>query len=236
MKYHHVKRAVFRLRPNRFIAECALDGESVTAHVPNTGRCRELLLPGATVYLEENANPGRKTRYTLVSVQKGERLVNIDSLAPNRAFGEAAAAGLLRLPGFDIPLARLAPERTFGASRFDFYLESGRRKGYAEVKGVTLEENGVALFPDAPTARGLKHVRALAEAVRAGYSGFVIFVIQMADVRYFAPNRQMHPAFADALLEAQAAGVDIRAYDCDVAPDEMRMRGPVPVHLNHERS
>lgn len=230
MKYEKIQKATFLRRPNRFIAECELDGKPAVAHVRNTGRCRELLVPGATVYLEENTNPARRTRHTLVSVEKGGRLINMDALAPNRAFREAVETGALRLPGLG-DLTALRPERRFGDSRFDFYLESGAQRAYAEVKGVTLEENGVVLFPDAPTVRGVRHAHELCRAAGEGYLAYLVFVVQMENVRYFTPNRATHPAFGDALETARASGVKILAYDCAVAPDEMRLGRPVPVML-----
>ena len=230
MKYEMIHKAIFRVRPNRFIAECELNGIPVTAHVRNTGRCKELLVPGCAVYLEENENPARRTRFTLVSVEKADRLINMDALAPNRAFREAVELGALRLPGFGERPA-LYPERRFGDSRFDFYLESGAQRAYAEVKGVTLEEDGVVLFPDAPTLRGVRHVRELCRAAEEGFLAYLVFVVQMENVRYFTPNRRTHPAFGDALEAARAAGVQILAYDCAVAPDEMRLGRPVPVVL-----
>jgi sugar fermentation stimulation protein A len=230
MKYENIRNAVFRGRPNRFIAMCELDGADVTAHVPNTGRCRELLVPGYTVYLTENQNPARKTRWTLVSVNRAGRLINMDALAPNRAFREAVEDETVRLPGLDVPTF-VKPECRFGDSRFDFYLEDGVRRAFAEVKGVTLEEDGAALFPDAPTERGVRHVRELCRAAKEGCLAYLILVVQMEGVDHFSPNRRTHPAFADALLAARESGVRILAYDCRVAPDEIRMNRPVPVVL-----
>ncbi len=230
MKYENIRKAVFRRRPNRFIAVCELDGADVVAHVPNTGRCRELLVPGYTVYLTENENPARKTRYTLVSVNRAGRLINMDALAPNRAFREAAEGGTVRLPGLDVPTL-VRPECRFGDSRFDFYLENGGRRAFVEVKGVTLEEDGAALFPDAPTERGVRHVRELCRAAAEGYLAYLVLVVQMEGVDRFSPNRRTHPAFADALAAARESGVRILAYDCLVAPDEIRLNRPVPVVL-----
>ncbi len=231
MRYNHIKKAVFLHRPNRFIAECELDGTVIQAHVRNTGRCRELLIPGSTVYLEENFQPNRKTRQTLVSVEKSGRLINMDSLAPNKAVREAIENGRIQLPRFDAPYTLLKPETRWGDSRFDFYIENSFRKAFIEVKGVTLEENGVTLFPDAPTQRGIKHIQELCRAVSEGYLAYLIFVIQMKNVSFFTPNRQTHPAFGEALEIAQKAGVTLLAYDCFVTSDEIRLDEPVEIKL-----
>jgi len=221
-----ILRAEFLLRPNRFIAHCRLNGETVITHVKNTGRCRELLVPGCTVLLEKSENPARKTAYDLVSVWKGDRLINMDSAAPNRIAQEWIAGGGL---GF-VPTC-IRPETVCGESRFDFYLEHDGRPCYAEVKGVTLEEGGVARFPDAPTQRGVKHVNGLAALSRAGVETYLIFVVQMCGIRYVEPNRATHPAFADALRAAGEAGVRIVAVDCTVTETEVIAGAPVPVHF-----
>lgn len=226
MQYHPIRRGIFRARPNRFIAHVELDQQVVICHVKNTGRCRELLVPGATVYLEESGNPNRKTKYDLVAVEKGERLINMDSQAPNRVFAEWAQSGAFR-PG----LTKLRGETTYGNSRFDFYWEALEERGFLEVKGVTLEENGVVLFPDAPTQRGVKHLEELAAAKRAGYRAGVCFVIQMSDVKYFTPNDRTHPEFGAALRRAAATGVEILALDCRVTPDTLEIGLPVEVRL-----
>lgn len=231
MRYDHVKKAVFRLRPNRFVAECELEGKKVAAHVRNTGRCRELLVPGCTVYLEENLRPDRKTQHTLVSVEKSGRTINVDSLAPNKAFREAMEEGYIGLPGFDGPCTLLKPEARYAESRFDFYMESGSQKAFVEVKGVTLEEDGVVLFPDAPTERGVKHIHGLCRAAESGYLAFLIFVVQMKAVRYLTPNRRTHPAFGEAMEAARKAGVSLLAFDCRVAPDEIRLDEPIKIVL-----
>lgn len=228
MKYERIAEAVFLERPNRFVARVLLDGREETVHVKNTGRCRELLLPGeATVYLEDcGERENRKTRYSLVAVRKGERIVNMDSQAPNRVAAEWLRAGGLG------ELSLIAPERTFGKSRFDFYYErESGAAGYLEVKGVTLEENGVVRFPDAPTERGVKHLEELIQAKKEGYEAAVLFVIQMEHVKYFAPNWQTHQAFGEALCRAEAAGVKILAYDCRVAADSLVLAEAVPVCL-----
>ncbi len=214
MRYPNVSRAEFIDRPNRFVAHVLLDGRRETCHVKNTGRCRELLLPGATVWLCRSDNPGRKTAFDLVAVEKGPRLINIDAQAPNAVFSEWARAGHF-LP--DLTLVR--PEQTWGGSRFDFYYETPSQRGFVEVKGVTLEENGVAAFPDAPTERGLRHVEELTACVAAGYQAHLFFVIQMADIRAFRPNDRTHPAFGAALRAAD--GVRLHAHLCRVTPESL---------------
>ena len=230
MTYQTVKRGVFISRPNRFIAHVEMDGRAEVCHVKNTGRCKELLPPGVTVILEESQNPTRKTRYDLVAVYKGDRLINMDSQAPNRAAGEWLMSG-----GFIEGVTLVKPECTFGSSRFDFYVEAGERRAFVEVKGVTLEQDGVVLFPDAPTARGAKHLRELAEARAAGYEAYVLFVIQMEDCRYFTPNRATDPAFADALSAAVAAGVEVRALTCRVTENGMWIRDFAEVRLTAQK-
>lgn len=227
MRYQgKILRAEFLSRPNRFIANCNLDGEIVTVHVKNTGRCRELLVPGATVLLEQSLNPARKTAYDLISVRKGERLINMDSAAPNRIAAEWIMQGGL---GF-VPTL-LKPEVRLADSRYDFYLEQDGAPCYVEVKGVTLEENAVVRFPDAPTERGVKHLRGLAALAQQGIGARVIFVIQMQGVDYLEPNRVTHPAFADALRAAAEAGVAIHAVDCIVTEDSVVANAPVPIHI-----
>ncbi len=226
MQYGAVLEAEFLSRPNRFVAWCRLDGETVLAHVKNTGRCRELLYPGARVLLQRSPGEQRRTTYTLLSVWKGDRLVNIDSQAPNALFREARAAGTLDLPG------RLRSEVRFGGSRFDFLLEpADGPPRFIEVKGVTLEEKGVALFPDAPTDRGTRHLRELVRALDAGYGALVVFVVQMEGVVVFRPNDRMDPAFGAALREAAARGVGVLALACRVEPGDLRIQSPVPVDL-----
>ena len=235
MTYQDIRPAVFLARPNRFVARVEVDGREETVHVKNTGRCRELLVPGRTVYLEKSANPQRKTTYDLVAVEKARPngpplLVNMDAQAPNRVFGEWMTAGRgadLGLPKPDL----LRPETTWGNSRFDFYWELSDRRGFVEVKGCTLEDNGLALFPDAPTERGVKHLRELAACRQAGYEAAVCFVIQMAGMTAFSPNDATHPAFGAALREAHRAGVRVLAVECGVTPDSLVMTVPVPVKL-----
>lgn len=224
MMYGTVLPGIFRARPNRFIAQVEIGGEPQVCHVKNTGRCRELLVPGATVYVEESRNPARKTKYDLIAVEKGELLINMDSQAPNKV----AAEYLPRLlPG----LTMLRPETAFGSSRFDFYAEAGGERWFIEVKGVTLEEGRAALFPDAPTQRGLKHLQELCRCVDQGYRACVLFVVQMKGVRYVAPNQATHPAFAQALREAAAHGVRVEAVDCLVTPGTLAPDQPVEVRL-----
>ena len=231
MQYRAVKKAVLLSRPNRFIAQVALEGAEETVHVKNTGRCRELLVPGAAVYLSEGSNPARKTRFDLVAVEKARPgrpplLVNMDAQAPNAVFREWAEGG-----GFVPGLTLLRPETAWGNSRFDFYWEAGARKGFVEVKGVTLEEGGHARFPDAPTQRGVKHLEELIACQGEGYEAAVCFVIQMAGMEDFAPNDATHPAFGAALRRAAGAGVRVLAMECAVTPDTLTVTAPVPVLL-----
>lgn len=217
-------------RPNRFIAYAELNGKKETIHVKNTGRCAELLLPGAVIYVQESGNPERKTKWDLIAVEKetgrGKRLINMDSQIPNRVVQEWIEAGNL-FP--DVSLVR--PETTYGNSRFDLYVEAGDRKIFIEVKGVTLEEDGVCRFPDAPSDRAVKHLEELIRAKKEGYEAYVFFVIQMKGVSYFTPNTDTHPAFAEALRRAKEAGVEILAYDCNVTPDSVVVAEPVDVVL-----
>ena len=226
MKYRQIVEAVFLERPNRFIAYVDLLGKKETVHVKNTGRCRELLQKGAKVYLEEGAHEGRKTAYDLVAVKKGGRIINMDSQAPNRAVEE-----WLRKKELFPELTLLKPEVKYKNSRFDFYIESGDQKIFMEVKGVTLEEEGVVRFPDAPTQRGLRHIRELTAAAREGLGAAVIFVVQLAEARYFAPNDATQPEFGRALLEAREAGVRLIARRCEVTPLEITLGEEIPIRL-----
>ena len=226
MRYERIEKAVFLERPNRFIAYTELNGRKETVHVKNTGRCAELLVPGASVYIQRSANPDRKTKWDLISVEKGERMINMDSQIPNRLVEEWIRGGHLFR---DVTLVR--PETTYGNSRFDLYVEAEEKRIFIEVKGVTLEENGVCRFPDAPSERAVKHLEELILAKQEGYETYVFFVIQMKDVRYFTPNTDTHPAFAEALRRAAAAGVHILAYDCTVSPDSIEIDSPVDIVL-----
>ncbi len=227
MRYDNVTEAVFMRRPNRFIAEVEINGKTETVHVKNTGRCRELLVPGARVWLTESKNPARKTKYDLIAVRKGEMLVNLDSQIPN-----SAAAEWIQSSGLVPDLTQLRREMKYGDSRFDLYLEHGGKRAFVEVKGVTLEQDGVARFPDAPTERGVKHVEELIRCLGDGYEAYLLFVIQMQGVHRFEPNWATHPEFGEALQKAHAAGVKLLAYDCDVSPDSIQIRNPVPIRLD----
>ena len=224
MTYDRICEGVFCARPNRFIAIVEIEGVPTECHVKNTGRCRELLVNGTKVYLQKSDNPSRKTQYDLIAVKKGERLINMDSQAPNLAVKEF-------LPKLFGDTALIRAETVFGSSRFDFYVETADRKIFVEVKGVTLEEEGITRFPDAPTERGIKHLQELCTCVKQGYEAYVLFVIQMKNVRYFTPNDVTHPAFGEALREAQRQGVKILARDCVVTASSMRIADEVEVCL-----
>ena len=226
MKYENIEPGIFHSRPNRFIAKIEIQGKEETVHVKNTGRCRELLQPGACVYVERAGNPERKTKWDLIAVKKGERMINMDSQAPNHLVKEWIEEGNLFQN-----VTKIQPEYTHGSSRFDLYVEADGQKILIEVKGVTLEEDGRVRFPDAPSDRAVKHVEELAGAVQEGWQTYVFFVIQMKDVRFFTPNRDSHPEFAKALLRASEKGVKILAYDCQVSKDEVHIKDPVPVVL-----
>ena len=225
MRYQNMVSGVFRSRPNRFIAHVEIGGEMQVVHVKNTGRCRELLVPGCRVWCQRADNPARKTQYDLIAVEKGTRLINMDSQAPNRAAGEWLASGGLG------EVENLRPETTHGDSRFDFSFTRAGNPCFLEVKGVTLEADGVCAFPDAPTQRGAKHLRGLAEAARQGYGAYVLFVIQMEDVKYLHPNDRTDPAFGTALREAAQHGVQVLAVQCRVTPESMEITEFVPVEL-----
>jgi len=230
MKYRNIVQAEFIDRVNRFVAHVKIEGRQETVHVKNTGRCRELLQKGAKVYLEKSDNPNRSTAFDLVAVEKGERLINMDSQAPNKVVEEWLYTKEL-FP--DLILVR--PETKYGNSRFDFYVETESEKIFIEVKGVTLENESVVSFPDAPSQRAVKHVEELIKAKQDGFRAFVIFVIQMKNVSYFTPNAVTHEAFAKALKEAARAGVEILAYDCEVTADSLQIRRSVPVYLDAYR-
>ena len=225
MRYNTMVPGTFLARPNRFIAHVEINGKVEVCHVKNTGRCRELLPVGAKVWCRVADDPKRKTKYDLITVQKGDRLINMDSQAPNAAAKEWLLSGGLG------PVEDLRAETVHGDSRFDFSFTLDGKRCFLEVKGVTLENDGVCAFPDAPTERGVKHLRGLTQAVREGYGAFVLFVIQMPDVKYLRPNDVTDPAFAAARREAAEAGVSVLAMDCGVTPDTMEIRLPVLVRL-----
>lgn len=229
MEYLNTIIASFVLRKNRFVGIVEIDGQEQEVHIANTGRGSEVFLPGVPVILEPARNPNRKTRYTLVSIYKGDRLINIDSQAPNKLAYEALTEGTISL---DCQLTLLVREKTYGQSRFDFYYEGLKEgqlvKGFIEAKGVTLEIHNMALFPDAPTIRGLKHLQELKVAQEQGYQNYVLFVVQMSGVSGFMPNYPMQAEFAEALYELEDAGVGILVYDTLVAPDHLEINQPVP--------
>lgn len=227
MKYKNIVNGKFQSRPNRFIAMVDIDGKVETCHVKNTGRCKELLLPEAEVYLEKSGNPNRKTAYDLVGVKKGKVLINMDSQAPNQAVKE-----WLEKEVYFKNITYLKPECKYGNSRVDFYLETAaERKIFIEVKGVTLEEEGVARFPDAPTLRGIKHMKELEQAVQQGYEAYILFVIQMKGIKWFEPNDRTHLEFGDTLRQVAKNGVGVLAYDCSITKESMELDMPVEVRL-----
>ena len=225
MRYPNMVSGVFVSRPNRFIAKVIIDGNEETVHVKNTGRCRELLPAGAQVWCQRSDNPNRKTKFDLITVRKGGRLINMDSQAPNTAAGEWLREGGLG------NTENIKAETTHGDSRFDFSFTLDGKPCFLEVKGVTLENDGVCAFPDAPTERGAKHLRGLTQAAKEGYGAYVLFVIQMADVKYLHPNDTTDPNFGAALREAAENGVTVLAMDCAVTEDSMEIRLPVLVKL-----
>ena len=235
MKYsHHIEKGVFLERPNRFIAYVLLNGKQVTCHVKNTGRCKELLIPGVSVILEFHPDAealGRKTSYSLIGVYKTvegrQTLINMDSQAPNQVAFEWLSA--------QSGVSNVRREIRFGDSRFDLAFEREGKRGFMEVKGVTLEEEGIARFPDAPTERGVKHVRELETAFSEGYLSYVLLVIQMEGIRQFQPNERTHPAFGEALRSAANLGVGVLAYDCAVTENSLDIRKPIPVNLQGHR-
>ena len=230
MHYSKMVPGIFLARPNRFVAHVEINGEKQVCHVKNTGRCKELLTPNAKVVLEVSPNPARKTAFDLIAVYKGDKLINMDSQSPNKAFGEWALAS-----GFFGAHPKVTAERTYGNSRFDFYIETENgRRIFVEVKGVTLEHRGLLRFPDAPTARGAKHVKELTEAVREGYEAMVFFVAQMEDCHLFFPNDETDPAFAAALRESARQGVQVYCVNCLVTEDTMRIFEFIPAILEGE--
>ena len=226
MRYTNITAGKFLARPNRFIAHVEIAGREEIVHVKNTGRCKELLLPGATVYVQHFPEGKRKTKYDLIAVEKQNLLINMDSQAPNKVVQE----WLMEQEPFG-KITYLKPECKHGDSRFDFYLETEAKKMFIEVKGVTLEEKGVVMFPDAPTERGVKHVQELCHCLEQGYEAAIVFVVQMSGMRYFTPNRRTHAAFAEALERAEACGVQLMALTCAVTPDSLIINGTLPIHL-----
>lgn len=225
MTYENIRPGIFRDRPNRFIAHVEIDGQPETVHVKNTGRCRELLVPGAEVFCQHFDSTARKTQYDLICVRKGPYLINMDSQAPNAAVKEWLLSGGLG------PITNLRPETVHGDSRFDFSFQKDGKPCFLEVKGVTLEEQGICAFPDAPTQRGAKHLRGLQRAAQEGFGAYILFVIQMKPVRFLHPNDATDPDFGSALRQAAAAGVRVLAVDCFVSPAEMRIADFVEVRL-----
>ena len=226
MIYENIVAGNFLSRPNRFIAQVNINGITETVHVKNTGRCKELLTDNAKVLCQHFANTSRKTAYDLISVYKGDRLINMDSQAPNKVFKEFLEKNIL-FENIEI----IKPECKYQNSRFDFYVKTADKEIFIEVKGVTLEENGVVLFPDAPTERGIKHLNELVTAKNNGYDAYVVFVVQMENVKYFTPNSKTHQAFAQALLNAKNNGVNVLCYDCKVTETTLDINNPVEVKI-----
>ena len=226
MRYTNIMAGKFLARPNRFIAHVEIAGREEIVHVKNTGRCKELLLPGATVYVQHFPEGKRKTKYDLIAVERQNLLINMDSQAPNKVVQE----WLMEQEPFG-KITYLKPECKHGDSRFDFYLETEAKKMFIEVKGVTLEEKGVVMFPDAPTERGVKHVQELCHCLEQGYEAAIVFVVQMSGMRYFTPNRRTHAAFAEALERAEACGVRMLALSCEVTSESLAINGEIPIHL-----
>ena len=226
MYYSNIQPAIFLRRPNRFIAHIEVNGSEEVCHVKNTGRCKELLTDRAIIYVQHHDDDKRKTKYSLIAVEKGNLLINMDSQAPNKVVGEWIKE---QEPFGEVKL--LKPECKYGNSRFDFYLETATDKMFIEVKGVTLEEDGIVRFPDAPTERGIKHLEELVACTKAGYKAAVIFVVQMEGICHFEPNYKTHPAFGEALKRAKAEGVEVFAYECCVTPDSLAITKAIPVQL-----
>ena len=231
MNYNKVVKAKFVERPNRFIAFCDIDGKIEKVHVKNTGRCKELLTDEAVVYLEESDNPNRKTKYSLIAVEKGSRLINMDSQVPNKVVYEGLVNKKIVLPDIDEEITFIKPEKTYNNSRFDIYLETKSKKVFIEVKGVTLEEDNIVKFPDAKTERGVKHINELIEAKKDGYECYILFLIQMNNVLYFTPNNEMHKDLGDALINARNNGVGVLAYDSLVEFNSITINKEIKVIL-----
>lgn len=230
MKYKKIKEAVFLERPNRFIAKVLVEGKEETVHVKNTGRCKELLPKGAQVFLSDEEGNQRKTRYDLVAVKKQERIINMDSQAPNMVVKEALTEGKIFSD-----IVEIRPETTYNDSRFDFYVKTKEKEIFIEVKGVTLENNNICAFPDAPSIRAVKHVEELIQARKEGYEGYILFVIQMKGVTCLHPNDITHKEFGEALKKAKEAGVHILAFDCLVTKDSLILNEEVPVFLHYKK-
>lgn len=228
MRYKKIKQAVFIERPNRFIAYIEIDGRTEACHVKNTGRCQELLIKGNIVYVEESDNPNRKTKYDLIAVDKEGVLINMDSQAPNKAAVEWIEQGGIYKKE---DIIFIKQEKKYGNSRFDIYVETSKEKAFIEVKGVTLENEGAAIFPDAPTKRGLKHIYELIDCVKQGYQAYILFVIQLQGIKYFIPNDDTQPEFRQALKKAEEAGVKILAYECRVETDMLKIAKQVEVRI-----
>ncbi|MDQ2086317.1 DNA/RNA nuclease SfsA [Herbivorax sp. ANBcel31] len=224
MNYTSIKKGVFLNRPNRFIANVLVDGKTETVHVKNTGRCNEILIKGASVLLEVSSNAKRKTKYSLIAAYKENTLINIDSQAPNSVIYEAIRQG--KIEDFK-DVSAIKKEVTFKNSRFDLYFEKNFIKGFIEIKGVTLEKDGIAMFPDAPTQRGTKHILEMIDAVSKNYQGYIIFLIQLNGIKYFTPNKEMDPNFDRALKKAKNKGVKILVYDSIVSINGLKIGNPV---------
>jgi len=227
MKYNHMMEGIFLKRPNRFLAHVKINGQEELCHVKNTGRLGELLLPGAKVYVSQNENPNRKTKYSLIAVEKEGSIYNIDSQAPNQLALEWVNSGR-----FIEGVTFVKPEKTYGKSRFDLYIETSDKKIFMEVKGVTLNQDGTALFPDAPTERGKKHVMELCDALEEGYEAYILFVVKFKPVKGFSPNTLRHPDFTKCLQEAKEKGVHVMAVSCHVEPSEVYIESEIPVFLS----
>lgn len=224
MKYENIVKGIFKSRPNRFIANVEVNGKPQVCHVKNTGRCKELLTYNAVVYLEKSNNPNRKTKYDLIAVEKGSRLINMDSQIPNKTFAQWLKKGNLFKN-----ITLIKPETVYKNSRFDFYIEADNKKIFAEVKGVTLEENNIVKFPDAPTLRGIKHINELCHAVKDGYEAYIVFIVQMSNVIYFTPNYETHPEFGQALKNACESGVHLLALECEITPNSINAVKEIPI-------
>lgn len=236
MKYKEIVSGEFIARPNRFIAYCTIDGVKHKCHVKNTGRCKELLLPGATVYLERSNNPNRKTEFSLVSVRKNEQIINIDSQSPNKIAYDAIVSGAFRPFGLKGTLLEIKREVTYGNSRFDLFIKTDKEEGFIEVKGVTLKENRIAMFPDAPTERGRKHVLELIKAKQQGYYASALLVLQMTNCSAVTANWYTDPPFSTAITEAKNQGVIIQGFDCSVTKDTISYHEPIPVLFQQNRN